>query len=111
MQENKNNNPHPNRLVFPIDLLTTIKATGGVESLEKLREFIINQVIVNLDEEFMNDQEIRCEWQEAIVLLDELQSAVRRHKNTNHDEDLLETIKFLEDKRIELIAEMEVENG
>ena len=103
-----NNNPKPNRLAFPIDLLTTIKAIGGVEAISNLREFLINQCVLNLNEEFMDDPAIREEWQSSINLLNDLAASLKRHPNTNLDEDILITVKFLEEKRQELIAEMEV---
>ncbi|WP_396153702.1 hypothetical protein [Flavobacterium sp.] len=104
------NNPHPNRLLFPIDFLTTIKSIG-VEEIKNLREFIINQTVLHLDSEFMDDPEIRAEWQNAINTCNDLCVAIEKHQNINHDDDVVETIKFLEDKRIELIAEMEVDHG
>jgi hypothetical protein len=107
---NKNNIPHPNRLVFPIDFLTTIKSIG-VEEIISLKEFMINQTVLHLDSEFMNDPEIRTEWQNAINTCNDLCVAIEKHQNIDHDDDVVETIKFLEDKRIELIAEMEVDNG
>jgi hypothetical protein len=105
--QNKNNIPHPNRLLFPIDFLTTIKSIG-VEEIKSLREFLISQTVIHLDSEFMNDPDVRTEWQNAIHTCNDLCVAIERHKNSNHDDDVVETIKFLEDKRIELIAEMEV---
>jgi hypothetical protein len=107
MQKNETN---PNRLVFPIDFLTTIKSIG-VEEIISLKEFLINQTVLHLDSEFMDDPEIRAEWQNAINTCNDLCVAIEKHKNIVHDDDIVETIKFLEEKRIELIAEMEVQNG
>jgi len=107
MQNNKINNPHPNRLVFPIEFLTTIKSIG-VEELISLKEFLINQTVLHLDSEFMDDPEVRAEWQNAINTCNDLCVAIERHKNINHDDDVVETIKFLENHRVALVAEMEV---
>ena len=103
----QNNNVHPNRLLFPIEFLTTIKSIG-VEELISLKEFLINQVVVHLDEEFMNDPEVRAEWQNAINTVNDLCVPIEKHNTINHDADVVETIKFLENHRVALVVEMEV---
>lgn len=108
--QKSNNNPNPNRLLFPIDFLTTIKSVG-VEEIKNLRDFIVNQTVVHLDSEFMNDPEVRTEWQNAINTCNDLCYTIEKYKNIDHDADVVETIKFLDDKRIQLIAEMEVNHG
>jgi hypothetical protein len=106
----KQNNQETNRFDFPIDLLMTIKATGGVGTFKFLRDFITDQVIINLDEEFMNDQDIRQEWQHAILMLSDLASAMDRHTNKNHDHEIIETVKFLQAQQKALLVE-EVNHG
>lgn len=107
MQKNETN---PNQLEFPIDLFITLKASGGAETFRKLRDFMVQQTIIHLHEEFLNDPEIREEWQEALNILNNFVGSLDRHQNTDKDQDIIETVKFLQAQQ-KALAEQEVSHG
>lgn len=106
----KQNIEEANRFEFPIDLFITLKASGGAETFRKLRDFMVQQTIIHLDEEFLNDPEIREEWQEALNILNNFVASLDRHQNTDKDQDIVETVKFLQTQQ-KALAEQEVSHG